>query len=258
MNTKIVLTIISILIIMAIAWLLNEWNHRDIRMWKHTPARHLALAVKQQNTTKIATIAKAHPEVLNDQEQQTGLTLLIWSVGMEKYKSAEALLLYGADPNIARTHAGETALYVAAGYSWVDRQAKKDPKYVKLLLKYGADPNINYVGVKFTDGSRDITESGTSPLMNSIGCGIEKTKALVEGGADINYKTASGRTAAVKALIVGSLNATDDLREYAYYLIAVKKAKITDPYYRGEQFAGNDQYPNDKFYPVDKIGRAHV
>jgi len=29
-----------------------------------------------------------------------GATLLLWAVGMEKYKSAEALLKCGADPNL--------------------------------------------------------------------------------------------------------------------------------------------------------------
>jgi len=130
----------------------------------------------------------------------------IWSdftvVGswMEKYKSAEALLKCGADPNIASTVDGMTPLYLAAGFSWIDNYAKKDPKFVKLLLKYNADPNITY-------GGNAIIEPGTSPLMNSIRCGIEKTKALVEAGAYINYKTKSGTTAAIKALLAGQ-NAT--------------------------------------------------
>ena len=91
------------------------------------------------------------------------------AVGTEKYKSAETLLQCGADPNIATTHSGETALFVAAGFSWVDNLAKTDPKYVKLLLKYGADPNINYKGFKSIGVIHDITPSGTSPLMYSIG-----------------------------------------------------------------------------------------
>lgn len=42
--------------------------------------------------------------------------------------------------------------------------------------------------------------------MRSIGCGIEKTKALVETGADINYKTKLGTTAAIVALSAGGGN----------------------------------------------------
>ena len=201
-----------------------EWQIRNLRIWKHTPVWDLALAVKRQDTAKIERIAKAHPKFLNYQESRYGATLLLWAVGVEKYKSVEALLKCGANPNIATPCSGETALLVAARYSWIDNQAKKDPKYVKLLLKYGADPNENWTGAD--DG---ITEPGTSPLMESILCGIEKTKALVEGGADINHKTASGKTAALLALWSG-VDATDDAMEYAYYLIAIKKAKVTEPY----------------------------
>jgi len=52
----------------------------------------------------------------------------------------------------------------------LDRQLReKDPKFVKLLLKYNADPNITY-------GGNAIIEPGTSPLMNSIRCGMKKRK----------------------------------------------------------------------------------
>ncbi|MHB0936081.1 MAG: ankyrin repeat domain-containing protein, partial [Armatimonadota bacterium] len=180
MSRKAVFTVIVIVAVITVGGLLKDWLFNGgnskiyyLGIWKNTPAWNLALAVKHQNVRTIKKIVIARPELLNYQEPKFGATLLIWSVGMEKYKSAEALLKCGADPNIQTTHAGETALYVAAGYSWVDHWAKKDSKYVKLLLKYGADPNINYVGFKPTDGSINVTEPGASPLMNSIGCGIE-------------------------------------------------------------------------------------
>jgi len=257
---KIVFTVISVSVIIAIGWSVIEWfakngtrNNSDPRIREETFITHMTSAVDHQDTAMITALAKDHPEWLNYQEPKGGITFLIRAVGTEKYKSAEALLQCGADPDIQTTYSGETALYVAAGYSWVDHQAKKDPKYVKLLLKYSADPNINYVGVKYTDGiSRDITESGTSPLMRSIGCGIEKTKALVEGGANLNYKTSSGSTAAIMALMAGQ-NATERGMEYAHYLIALQKAKVTDPYCRGELFSGPDEDTNVKFYPVNLL-----
>ncbi|WP_243186991.1 ankyrin repeat domain-containing protein [Clostridium muellerianum] len=156
---------------------------------------------------------------------------------MEKYKSAEALLKCGANPDIS-TKEGETPLFLAASYSWIDNNDKKDPKYVKLLLHYAANPNKNYVN----NNPNDI-DSGTSPLMNSIGCGIEKTKALVEAGADINYKTKHGDTAAEDALLA------HETPEYAYYLIAQKKAKVADPYYRRQNFGNED--PNEKLFLVN-------
>ncbi|TCL53578.1 ankyrin repeat protein [Hydrogenispora ethanolica] len=220
----------------------------DIRIYKDTPAWELALAVKDQNTGKIERIAKSKPNLLNYQEPKYGATLLLWAVGTEKYKSAESLLKCGADPNIASANifGGQTPLFVAAEYSWIDNDYKKDPKYVKLLLRYGANPNINYVSSGKTD-----RETGISPLMNSIPCGIEKTKALVEAGADINHKTESGDTAAITALDAGSAYATLEGVQYAYYLIVEKKAKVNEPYYRSKNTTMPGDNPNDQFYPVD-------
>ncbi|NMM64501.1 ankyrin repeat domain-containing protein, partial [Clostridium sp. P21] len=91
----------------------------------------------------------------------------------------------------------------------------------------------------------DDIKSGKSPLMNSVSAGIEKTKALVEAGADINYKTKKAETAAICALDSGGGNVTEERRTYAYYLIAEKKAKVNESYYISN--------PNRKFYPVDRL-----
>ena len=80
--------------------------------------------------------------------------------------------------------------------------------------------------------------------MNSIPCGIEKTKALVEAGANINYKTKRGNTAAMEALY-------GNAPEYAYYLIVEKKAKVSEPYYRRANYGNLD--PNEKLYPVSLL-----
>lgn len=205
----------------------GEYRVRNIRIYKNTPAWKLAKAVNRQDTKKIAQIVEENPEVLNFQDPLYGATLLYWAVGMEKYKSAKALLEAGADPNII-THEMGTALYRAAGYSFVDTQAKKDPMYVRLLLKYGADPNIGYVN---NYNNTDVK----TPLMESIGCGIEKTKALVEAGADINYRTEKGMTAAIWAIWVAGGARTNietelEVMEYAHYLIIEKKADVTKPY----------------------------
>ncbi|WP_252225229.1 ankyrin repeat domain-containing protein [Clostridium sp. ZBS2] len=224
----------------------GEYKIININIYRDTPAWKLALAVRDEKTKTIEKIVKDNEELLNYQDPKYGATLLLWAVGMEKYKSAETLLKCGADPNIASTSEGETPLFQAAGFSWIDNDAKNDPKYVKLLLSYGADPNKNYVG-----RDHDIIEKGTSPLMKSIGCGIEKTKALVEAGADINYKTKSGNTVAITALGIGGPSATLEGMEYAYYLIVEKKAKVNEPYYRAENVTMPSDNPNDKFYPVD-------
>ena len=236
----------------------GEYRIDSVKIYQNTPVWELAQAVKSQNTRKISSIAKDSPDILNYQDPVYGTTLLFWAVGMEKYKSAEALLKAGADPDIISTYEGGTALYRAAGYSFIDTQAKKDPKYVKLLLEYGADPNIGYVGGHNSQITEingipvvDATEIGTTPLMQSIGCGIEKTKALVEAGADIDTKTEKTEmTAASTALLSGVMS---DARETAHYLIVEKKADITQPYYLSGKYNIAQQNSNDQFFPVDLL-----
>lgn len=174
--------------------------------------------------------------------QNYGATLLLWAIGMEKYDSAEALLKFGANPNIGTSIEGVTPLFLASGYSWIDNDSKQDPKYVELLLSFRADTNINYIG-RDDPGNKTVIEPGTSPLMNSIGSGIEKTKALVEAGADIDYKNERGYTAAIQAL------QAHWVPEYAHYLIAEKKAKVKDPFFLRENYGSEN--PNDEFLPVD-------
>lgn len=237
----------------------GEYLIVSVRIYKDTPAWELAKAVKAENVKKIAKIAKENPELLDYQDPLYDTTLLFWSLGMEKYKSAEALLKAGADPDIISGYEGGTALYRAANFSLIDSDFKEDAKFVKLLLQYGADPNIGYVGghnskIKEINGIpvHDATEIGTSPLMNSIACGIEKTKALVEGGADINHKTQWGKTAAIDALTWGGGGLLPKFKEYAHYLIVEKKAKVADHYYRGRTYHESEN-PYDKFYPVDLL-----
>ncbi len=226
----------------------GDYRITNVKIYQNTPAWELAKAVNNQDTKKIADIAEKKPEALDYQDPKYGTTLLFWAVGMEKYDSAEALLKAGADPNIISTYEGGTALYRAAGFSLVDTQAKKDPQFVKLLLEYGADPNIGFVG----NDHNNSTEIGTTPLMNSIGCGIEKTKALVEAGADIDIKVPDGRTAAVKALGGGGYTTHVDATRYAYYLIVEKRASVSDAYY----YRANRNQPIDEgspMYPVDAL-----
>jgi len=219
----------------------REYEIVNVKIYKDTPAWELALAVKKQKTSKIEELVKEELQLLNYQDPKYGATLLMWAVGMEKYESAETLLKCGANPNISTKKYGETPLFKATGFSWIDNDAKKDPKYVKLLLSYGADQNKTYIGID-DSGQESVIEPGTSPLMNTINGGIEKTKALVEAGANINYKTKSRNTAAIEAL------SSWRNPEYAYYLIVEKRANVKESFF-GIEWYSNEE-PNEEFYPV--------
>lgn len=193
----------------------------DIETFEDTPAWELAQAVNKQNIEKIKEIATENKSLLDYQEPKLGFTLLMWAVSKEKFKSAEALLVNGANPNI-RSKSGASALFNASRYSWEDVNADKDPKFVKLLLRYGTNPNIKYDGVL-----ESSIEKGTTPLMIAVGRSFEKTKVLVEAGADINAKTETGKTAASEAFLDG----LGEALKSAHYLIVKKGAKINEPYY---------------------------
>jgi uncharacterized protein len=91
------------------------------------------------------------------------------------------------------------------------------------LLEHGADPNIPYCPIE-RPGTTNSIECGTSPLMNAAGTSLERVIALVEGGVEINYKTKSGRTAAIESLLMEKV-------DIAHYLIVEKKSKVAYPFY---------------------------
>lgn len=230
---------------------MGEYKITDINIFRDTPVWELALAVKKQEIQIIKKILQKEPELVNFQEPRYGASLLFWAIGMEKYNSAEVLLKCGANPNIVSKTHWKTPLFLAAGFSWVDMRAKKDAKYVRLLLRYGADPNQSPLnGSDKSNGVHKFTiATKATPLMCSIGCGIEKTKALVEAGADINYESDSGETATVRALFAGA-NSTLDGIEYAYYLIVQKKAEVSNPYHISINI---EEEIDNKFFLVDML-----
>ena len=119
-----------------------ELKRDNINIFKNTEAWELAVAVRFEDVIGIGTEAEKNPDLLNFQDPYHDITLLMWAIGMEKYKSVEALLKRGADPNIIAAETEMTALSVSAGYSWVNKETQIDPKYTELLLEYGADPII--------------------------------------------------------------------------------------------------------------------
>lgn len=246
MNTLKIMRIYTLCLLLSL--IILSCNHSgnekltiyDIEIFKETPIWDLANAVNDEDVVKIKTLLK-DTTLINYQEPAFGLTLLIRAVGTEKYKSAKQLLESGAKPNII-SKTGTSALFEAISYPWNDSNANGDSEFVKLLLDYGANPNQTYCSPRI-NGQTDPIECGTSPLMHSISRGFEKTKLLVEFGADINYKTKLGTTASIFALMNKDVNS-------AYYLIKEKKARISDPYYYNSLTDDEIMEKNKPHYPV--------
>jgi hypothetical protein len=224
----------------------NNGNYKiqNAKIFKDTPAWNLALSVKNEDVNSIEEILKANPELINFQDDNYGATPLLWAVGVRKYKSVEALLKCGADPNIPAKGELGTPLLVAVMKPWDDKYVDNS-NIIELLLKYKADPNKGYIGEDTL-----MMESGTSPLHRAAYVCIEKTKALVEGGADINIKTKSGRTPAINALIDGSFYKKEAKSAIvAYYLIVQKKAKVSEPYFSRDENINESE--RKEYFPVD-------
>jgi len=111
----------------------------------------------------------------------------MYAILTQKYKSCEALLKAGADPNIHETSDGSSAIIEAARIS---RERVKDDntRFLKLLLSYGANPSDIETGVRREGNwTRDTPLIAASGDLNYTVSPLAKVKLLVEAGADINY-----------------------------------------------------------------------
>jgi hypothetical protein len=111
-------------------------------------------------------------------------------------------------------------------------------------LEYGANPNTVCYS-RTIEGIKGTVQEWETPLMHSIFSKLEKTKLLVDYGADIKYKTDLGETAASRALLMNDVDA-------AYLLIVEKKAKITEPYYFYSLHLDSIKW-SEPHYPVDLL-----
>lgn len=219
-------------------------NVEDIEIFKNTVGWDLIQSVDKNNIPEIQNILKQNRKLVNFQDPFFGTTALMWAVSSDKYQSAKTLLDYEANSNLI-SKTGTTALFRAISYSRDDTHVNEDPKFVKLLLAYKADPNINYCSLKI-EGQTDPIECGTSPLMYSVSRGFEKVKLLVNAGADINYHTTTGKTAAIEALLMKDINTT-------YFLVVEKKADISQPYYFYSLTNDTVIEKEQPHYPVDLL-----
>jgi len=222
--------------------ILEHMTVQDIEIFKETPAWDFAVALEKPNLKRAKKLLLDNEDLVNYQEPKFGMTLLMRAVLRENYKAVEFLLQNGADPNIV-AKVGSTALFDAVSYSWIDVSANENPRFVKILLDYGADPNIPYCAPK-VEGVTNPIECGTSPLMHAAG--FEKVKLLVEAGAEIDYKTKLGTTAAIKALLVKRA-------DVAHYLIVEKKAKVSEPYYFYDIFDKTKINFDKPHYPIELL-----
>jgi uncharacterized protein len=167
---------------------------QEIQLFKGTPVWQLAIAVYEQDTEKIKTIAEKDTTLLSYQEPKLQITLLHWAIFNDRYLSASALLAAGANPNIASID-GDTPFILAAS-------CEETSEYLKLILPYAGDVN--------TEGPADALWH--TPLEAAARNRLESVKLLIEKGANVNHVSSNGSTALYAATL-------SDIKSVHYFIL---------------------------------------
>lgn len=245
MNKLFVVLILLIIICCTNSNQCENYSKTDMELFHQTQAWELVKAIEHNDCRKIQEIISMSPELINFQEPLYGISPLQRAVGTRKIEAVKTLITLGANVNL-KSKIGDAPIFDAIGYEWNDYLPSSDGAMLHLLLKNGADPNLLY-SCPPDEEEVNVIEDCTSPLMYAIAysSGYQLVKLLVEYGADINYKTRMGNTAAIEALKANDV-------ESAYYLIVVLGAEISKPYYYCELGTSMVDF-NEPFYPIDLL-----
>lgn len=156
----------------------------DIRLWQDTPAWSLAKAVEAGDTNKINRILSEGNLSIDYREPLYGESLLHWAVWNNQIGMVRFLLSKGADPNLHDRFNGESAITLSCKYD------EPDPEILRLLLKYGGDPNDHVTEKDTVSYERSIQ----TPLYNAVSTSLEKTKILLEAGAEVDFSIIPGES----------------------------------------------------------------
>jgi hypothetical protein len=175
MKKHLILLVISILIFIPYGKSQDQPMY-ETEIFKNV-AWDLALSVCIEDISNIDNILQEGKINVDVRDEKIGVTMLIFAVSRGKYKSAEALLKHGANPNLKIYNSLISPIIIAAS---------KNQNLLKLLVDYGANPNT-------TNPDQYIVNS--SPLFAAANTSLENVKILIKAGADIEFKDKSKRTA---------------------------------------------------------------
>ena len=173
-------------------------NAKAVNRYGSTP---LSEAVVSGNAVMIESLlnAGASPKTLTS---ENGETVLMTAARAGNVDAVRLLLDRGADVNAKETYKGQTALMWAASES--------HPEVVKLLVAHGADWKVRSIDretkpprLSAASSISPIARGGFTALLFSAREGdIDSARAMLDGGADINYGDIDNTT----ALVVGIMN----------------------------------------------------
>ena len=194
----------------ALQWAVH-WNDADaVRMLLRAGAnpkvanRYGASALSEAALSGNAAIVGALLEAGADAKAvstQDGETVLMTAARAGNVDAVRMLLDRGADVNARERYKGQTALMWAA--------AERHPAVVKLLLERGADWKVRSFDretkppkLSAASSISPIPRGGFTALLFAAREGdIETTRAMLDGGVDINYGDVDDTTALVVAIM---------------------------------------------------------
>lgn len=187
--------LISICLISILLSACHSSNKRltgySIKLWKGTPAWKLAKAVESNDTSEVNRILGKGQLSIDYREPTYGESLLYWAIYNNKIETVRFLLSKGANPNLHTRFNGESPMTLSCKYSDIDIEI------LSLLLEYGANPNDHAT----EQDSITYMRSDQTPLYCAAGSSLEKTKMLIEAGADVNMALVKGDTPLYNALL---------------------------------------------------------
>ena len=161
----------------------------------------LAKLVQSEDTVKMREFVNSNPSIdIDEVDSKYNKNLLIWSIFNGHYKSVEALLRLGANPNFTAFD-GTTPLIYASKY--LTSNYKTDIRYIAALLQFGADPN------KITTDS--VTGLERDALNAAAVTSIEYVKYLIEKGKADPLMMVNHISAIEQAVIQNKLETVDYL-----------------------------------------------
>lgn len=151
----------------------------DIRLWRNTPVWTLAKAVKRGDTVSVKRILAEGTVSINYREPTYGESLLHWAIWHNKADMVKFLLDQGADVNLRDYWSSESPILLSCKYPDISAEI------VHILLEYGADPNdLPCENDSVFEGRMRTLNT---PILEASQDDLEKTKILIEAGADPYY-----------------------------------------------------------------------
>lgn len=230
-GSRIIVLVAHVLVLISCGSSSSEENvpSTSYRLFRATDVWELADATYHQDTAAMSALVTGDQMDVNAVEPRFGETILMLSVRRGDLITTKHLLQLGADPNLTARFQGSTALTYAADLEAVNPKAVE---IIRLLLSNGADPNL-------PEGCEDIVERciARSPLIavcsdNTGGIFlIDEVAALVEAGADVNYRDWTKMSALQASIIFEHFNAALYLIEHGADYRSPLDSKSDNPRY---------------------------